>query len=730
VLRGFPKEPTVDAGGRLVLHVATDAPSFSLRLERWSDGRTIAHDAGSFAGENAPAGAPDRPWEWPSIEVALPPALAPGAYVARFCADGGAGGRGGPREDTPDARWGTALFVVRGPSPARVLLNLPLFTYHAYNVAHVDATLGVDAGACLYTGPRTVTLRRPGGGTGGHPWDEATVDDYDRASPRQTFAHWDLHALQWFADEGIAVDVCTDLDLHRGDVDLGRYAVLCMFGHDEYWTREKRARVEAWLEGGGNVAFFSGNTCWGRVRYDEATASITRDGQWDDDPEDSLTGLSWRRGGGQWVGTRPPTGYRIERSDHALLRDADLRDGAVVGADASLVGYEFDGVDPARAPPGLIVLGRAEPTGWDVVEGTGRLWPGSNAAMVTFRRGRGVVFNAGTADWARALAWHDPHVAAITRSVIGRLSSRAALAVPPPARAHDRRTGTIAPSTPRDIVFLIGMSRSGTSALARVFSLCGGAVPLELLPPNFANPTGYWEPLHAVEINDEFLQAHGSSWHDARLTLQMQPVAGPPGEHFIAQIIEILDQGFHSDGPIILKEPRITALLPYWTAAATELQLRPVFVHIFRNPADVAASLSTRDGLSIEHSFALWLKYNLIGERETRGFRRLFVSYEDVMHDWEPVVARCAAEMGIEVGVEDATRRTVSDFLSPALHHHRTSAIDESAVDPMMMEWVSRVYAVLRYSSGHRLRMSVLDQILYDYVDSGRADASFLETIA
>jgi hypothetical protein len=237
VLRAFPKEPTVDAGGRLVLHVATDAPSFSLRLERWSDGRTIAHDAGSFAGENAPPGAPDRPWEWPSIEVALPPALAPGAYVARFCAEGGAGGRGGPRKDTPDARWGTALFVVRGPSPARVLLNLPLFTYHAYNVAHVDATLGVDP-----------------------------------ASPRQTFAHWDLHALRWFAGEGIAVDVCTDLDLHRGDIDLGHYAVLCMFGHDEYWTREKRARVEAWLEGGGSVAFFSGNTCWGRVRYDEATA--------------------------------------------------------------------------------------------------------------------------------------------------------------------------------------------------------------------------------------------------------------------------------------------------------------------------------------------------------------------------------------------------------------------------------------------------------------------------
>jgi hypothetical protein len=41
--------------------------------------------------------------------------------------------------------------------------------------------------------------------------------------------------------------------------------------------------------------------------------------------------------------------------------------------------------------------------------------------MVTFRRGRGTVFNAGTADWARALAI-DPAIAAITRSVVERLS--------------------------------------------------------------------------------------------------------------------------------------------------------------------------------------------------------------------------------------------------------------------------------------------------------------------
>ena len=430
VLRAFAAEPTVDAGGTLTLHVATDAPRFRVVLERWSDAREVVAHAGPFAGQDAPPGACDAPWDWPRFALPLSPHLRAGAYVARFAADGGAPARGAPHEGSPDARWGTALFVVRAPSRARILVNLPLFTYHAYDVAHVDGTRGAGEGECLYSGARCVTLRRPGGGTGGHPWDEVNPDVYDRSSPRQTFAHWDRHALAWFARNDMEVDVCTDLDLHRGTVDLARYALLCTFGHDEYWTRAKRARVERWLDGGGNAAFFGGNTCWFRVRFDEARCAIARDGSWsDDEPEDALTGLSYRRGGGKWIGPRPPSAYRIECAAHPLLRGTGLRDGDRVGGGTRLIGYECDGVDPTHAPAGLTVLARASLDRWDVRDGSGAVPPGGHAAMATFRRGAGTVFNAGTTDWARALALRDPRVHALTTAVVTALSA-------PPARSH------------------------------------------------------------------------------------------------------------------------------------------------------------------------------------------------------------------------------------------------------------------------------------------------------
>ena len=59
-----------------------------------------------------------------------------------------------------------------------------------------------------------------------------------------------------------------------------------------------------------------------------------------------------------------------------------------------------------------------------VADGSGEIADGGHAAMVTFRRGEGTVFNAGTADWARALGWGDARVKAITRSVVRRLSER------------------------------------------------------------------------------------------------------------------------------------------------------------------------------------------------------------------------------------------------------------------------------------------------------------------
>jgi len=67
-------------------------------------------------------------------ELARPPALAPGAYVACFETEADSALAG------LDARSRTVLFVRAPQRRSRIVVNLPLFTYHAYNQAEVDGT--------------------------------------------------------------------------------------------------------------------------------------------------------------------------------------------------------------------------------------------------------------------------------------------------------------------------------------------------------------------------------------------------------------------------------------------------------------------------------------------------------------------------------------------------------------------------------------------------------------
>lgn len=332
-----------------------------------------------------------------------------GVYVASFGPDNG--------PESVDARSGRALFVVcDAHSRARLLVVLPLFTYHAYNVAQVDGTLGEDEGACLYSGAPWVSLHRPGGGTGGHPWDEVNADMYDRSSPRQTFAHWDGKAIAWLERHGYHYDCCTDVELDDPAFDLSRYRAVVSFGHHEYWTRSMRDRIGAFIESGGNVGFFGGNTCWFRAEYDRDSNRVRRAGRWIDDPEWRTTGASYAFGGGKWIGERPPTGYRVCDASHWIFAGLGLHDGDVFGASERLIGYECDGAPPESD---LHVLAVASVREWPVRDGSGEVSE-SGIASLGLRRAGGMVFTASTVDWARVLGGGDPIVGGITCNVLGR----------------------------------------------------------------------------------------------------------------------------------------------------------------------------------------------------------------------------------------------------------------------------------------------------------------------
>jgi hypothetical protein len=58
------------------------------------------------------------------------------------------------------------------------------------------------------------------------------------------------------------------------------------------------------------------------------------------------------------------------------------------------------------------------------------------------------------------------------------------------------------------------MHRSGTSAVAGVAGMLGATPPAHPLPAAQDNPSGYWESIGLVGVNDWILNRRGAAWYD------------------------------------------------------------------------------------------------------------------------------------------------------------------------------------------------------------------------
>ena len=233
----------------------------------------------------------------------------------------------------------------------------------------------------------------------------------------------------------------------------------------------------------------------------------------------------------------------------------------------------------------------------------------------------------------------------------------------------------------RNLVLVLGMHRSGTSALARVLALAGCALPKTLFEAVAGdNDLGYWESRPLIEFHEGLFHKIGTTmladepidpaWFESRDARR--------AEDALLSIVrdEWRDGIFAARTPWLVKEPRIARLMPLWRRALARIGRRVVVVHMLREPAEVAASLLQRPelaqrGFTKETAERAWLEHVLLAERHTRDLPRTFASIDLLMGDWRTVVGRVGALLPageIDVGRAESG---VAEFLQPALRHHR-----------------------------------------------------------
>jgi hypothetical protein len=223
------------------------------------------------------------------------------------------------------------------------------------------------------------------------------------------------------------------------------------------------------------------------------------------------------------------------------------------------------------------------------------------------------------------------------------------------------------------MLVIAGMHRSGTSALARSCNLLGVDLGRDFIPTQPDNQSGFWEDATVKDTDDAVLASHGMLWDD------VAPLPRPWRDGFggaeLRDRLRTTLATLAARGPLCgVKDPRISRLLPLWLPLLDALDVTPVFLIALREPREVARSLERRDGIGAARALLLWLRYTLDAERDTRGRRRSFVCFDDLLRDWRGALERVARDVGIAWPVPfAASSADIDRFLDPSLRHHVAS---------------------------------------------------------
>ena len=223
---------------------------------------------------------------------------------------------------------------------------------------------------------------------------------------------------------------------------------------------------------------------------------------------------------------------------------------------------------------------------------------------------------------------------------------------------------------------VLGMHRSGTSALTRVLNLCGAYLPDKLRPPKMGtNDKGFWETEDVIELNERVLGTLGGAWNRVSLSL---PDAGPVYEEFIHDAQAVIDSEYGDNETILIKDPRIGVLAPLWHAAFAASGYRPVYVVPVRNPLEVANSLHARGDMSVRDGLTLWGEYmQRIADFAGSGAELMYVRFEELFLGWHELVGRISDRLDLRLDIR-ARASEVDAFLDPAL---RRQSFSEQALD-------------------------------------------------
>jgi len=230
------------------------------------------------------------------------------------------------------------------------------------------------------------------------------------------------------------------------------------------------------------------------------------------------------------------------------------------------------------------------------------------------------------------------------------------------------------------LLFVVGMHRSGTSALCAALHAAGFSFGDKLLAAQAGvNEEGFWEDAEVVALNDELLLGFNCTWYTPDDTLVEVDWSAGQFAHHRAAAVAILKRGFGGSQAAV-KDPRFCLTLPFWLACCAEIEISTRVCAIGRAPLEIARSLERRDGFPPGYGLRLVAAYQR-GLESNIPHETHRITFDELLAD--PAAALAELELDGSNPSHDAD---LTSALRSGLRHHKVAPDNDVLSNPISCE--------------------------------------------